>query len=89
MYSPFMPSRAARYLRGSISAPPARGASAEGVRRHDRRNLREQAPTEPVTQFGQPPPLVVFKPQAVTRNSILQEAILFTKERDHIGLLTL
>ena len=59
-----------------------------GVRRHDRRNLREQAPTQAVTQFGQAPPLVVFEPQALPRQPILQEAILLTKERDQIGLLT-
>jgi hypothetical protein len=59
-----------------------------GVGRHDRRDLCEQAPTKAVTQFGQAPPLVVFEPQALPRKPILQHAILFTKERDQVGLLT-
>jgi hypothetical protein len=36
-----------------------------GVGRHDGRDLRQQAATEPVSQFGEPAALAIFETQAL------------------------
>ena len=60
-----------------------------GVRRHDGRDLREQPATEPVSSFGEASALAVGETQALPGEPGLQEAILFAKVRDHVGLLTM
>ena len=60
-----------------------------GVRRHEGCDLRKQAATETVSQFGQTPALMILEPQPVPGEPGLQHSVLFAQERDDIGLLTL
>ena len=60
-----------------------------GVWRNDRRDLREQPPPEPVSQFAEASALTVVETEALPGESDLQHSILFAQERDDIGLLTM
>jgi len=59
------------------------------VRRHESRDLRKQATTETVSQSSQSTTLTVVESQSVSRETSLQDTILFTEERDYVGLLTM
>jgi hypothetical protein len=58
----------------------------DGVRRHERRDLREYSTTQSVSQFSQASPLTVFEPQAPCQPR-LQDPILLPQERDDVGLI--
>ena len=60
-----------------------------GVRRHEGRDLREQAATKPVSQFTEVSALAVVETQALRTEPALRQPILFARERHDIGLLTL
>jgi hypothetical protein len=54
------------------------------VRRHDCRNSREQAPSEAVSQFAEPSPLVVLETHPPTSEPGLEDSILLAKKCDQI-----
>ena len=48
----------------------------DGVRRHERYHLRQYSSPEPVSQFGETPPLAVIETQALPGQPGLQHPIL-------------
>jgi hypothetical protein len=69
---------------GSFLGPPE-----DRVRCHECRDLREQPPTKPVTQYGEAPAIAVVEPQAVPSKPGLQNTIFLPQERDDVCLLTM
>jgi hypothetical protein len=60
-----------------------------GVRRHDRRNLRQQPATETLPQLGEASALAVVETQEPPGEPGFQQSILVAQERNDVGLLTI
>ena len=59
------------------------------VRRHDRRDARQQPAAQAMAQFGEASSFVVIQTQSPSLEPRLQHAILFAQERDDVLLLAL
>ena len=60
-----------------------------GIWRHEGRDLCEPPAPKPMSQYSEAVALAVVETQALASEPGLQQSILFTQERDDIGLVTL
>jgi hypothetical protein len=60
-----------------------------GVRRHERRRLRNNVATKPLSEFRKTSTLSLVEPQAPSCEPRLEDSILLTQERDDVGLLAM
>lgn len=60
-----------------------------GVRRHDRRDLRKQATPEAPAHDGETSPFVITESHPPTVQLRLQHAVFFVEECDHVALVAL
>ena len=63
--------------------------SKNGVGRHERCQVAQYGPSEPLAEHGQRPSLRIVQPQSTSDQLCFQCTILLAKKRNHITLLAL